>query len=117
MPTLVRTAQSGSTMFTASSLPPRPTSSTATSLVVAQKMRRSVQAGAISTRPENGLQHCAGGSLAVGAADGDDRAVDAHLHARKHRGDALEAERDGLGVLLLDVAQPLVERSHDRLFS
>ena len=48
-------------------------------LVVAQEMRRRVEAGAISGGAQDRLEHRAGRSLAVGSRDGDHGAIDLDL--------------------------------------
>jgi hypothetical protein len=62
------------------------------------------------------LQHGAGRALAVGPADGDDRAPQVDFHSLKNFPYSFEAQGNGLRMLLLDEAQPVGEALHARLF-
>jgi hypothetical protein len=81
-------------------------------LVVAQKVRRGIEPRAVAGGAQDGLQHRAGRALAVGAADSDDRTVELDSQSGVDLRHALQPERDGFRMLLLDVAQPFVERLH-----
>src|SRR6185503_1605757 len=84
----------------------------ANALVVAQQVRRGIEAGAVTRGAQDGLEHRAGRALAVGAADCDDGAIDSDSHPGANLGNPIQAERDRLRVLALDVAEPFGQRSH-----
>jgi hypothetical protein len=86
-------------------------------LVVAHQVRRRVEAGARAARAQDRLEHRAGRALAIRAADRDHGALQPHLHPPQDVRHAVEAQRDRLGMLPLDVREPIGEASHDRLSS
>ena len=81
----------------------------ADALVVIDQMRRGVEADAIAGAAQDALEHGAGRALAVGAADEDDRAGLALAQAAADFAHPVEAQRDRLGVLALDVGEPVGE--------
>jgi hypothetical protein len=80
-------------------------------LLEVHEMRLDVQGGSVARLARNAVQHGTSRTLAVGTGHGDDRRIEAAPHARPHRGHALQAHVDGLGVRALAVGEPLVERA------
>ena len=69
-------------------------------LVVAQQVRRGVEADAIAGAQQDALEHGAGRTLAIGAADGDDRDSSASCpSACLDALHAIQSELDGRGML------------------
>ena len=82
----------------------------ANAFVVAQQMRRCIEAHVISRRAQHGVEYRACRALAVGAADGDNRARELRIHARLHLADAIETERDRPRMQRFEVRKPRGKR-------
>jgi len=78
--------------------------------VVAEQVRRRVQADAKAGAAEHALEHRARRSLAVRPGDGDDRAGHRRLQAHVDGAHAIEAESDRLRVQRLEITEPIGER-------
>src|SRR5262249_25549595 len=81
-------------------------------LVVAQQVRRRVEAGSVARGAQDRLEHRAGRAFAVGAADSNNGAVKTHSHSGHDLRNPVEPERDRLRMLALDVREPFRQRSH-----
>ena len=78
----------------------------AAALFKMHQVRRGVDPGAKTGLLGHGLQHGAGRTLAIGACNGDDRAVKTQAHAGGHLTDPLQAHVDVLRVQPLAMAEP-----------
>ena len=81
-------------------------------LLEAHQMRRREDRRPVARVGEDGFEHGAGRALAVGAGDGDHRAVEGQAEGLRHRAYALEAHVDRLGMQLLDISEPVGEGFH-----
>ena len=78
----------------------------AAALFKMHQVRRGVDPGAKTGLLGHGLQHGAGRALAIGAGDGDHRAVKTQAHAGGHFANPLQAHVDVLRVQPLAMAEP-----------
>ena len=76
--------------------------------VVAQQMRRGVAADAVTGMCQHRFQHCTARTLAVGAADRDERKSRIDPQRAAHLLDAVEAEGNRLRMQLLEIDEPLL---------
>jgi hypothetical protein len=79
----------------------------ANTFVIPQQMRRHITAYAIARAPKYRLEHGTTRSLAVGAADGNDRKPGRQIQRPLDAHHTLKPHCDGLGVQPLKVSQPL----------
>ena len=77
--------------------------------VVVQQMGRGVAADPIAFGEQDGLEHRAARTLAIGAADRDHDGFGVGSKSCAHFGDTLEPELNGLRVTLLEQFQPPLE--------
>jgi hypothetical protein len=80
----------------------------AATLFKMHQMRRGVQTGFVARMAQHRLQHGAGGTLAIGASHGDDRARHSQLHGLSHFLNTLQTHVNGLRVQLLAMAKPVL---------